>query len=117
LSQLTAAAVRQELADHVRLRVPPATGAPDYGLLQRVTYTLTVFVLLPLMAITGFTMSPAITAAFPVLLTIFGGFQSARTIHFAAFVTVVLFIAVHLVMVVKSGFKRQVRAMTIGGTR
>ena len=68
------------------------------------------------MVLTGMTMSPAITAAFPVLLTVFGGYQSARTIHFFAFVASMLFLVVHVVMVVKSGFRRQMRAMTIGRT-
>ena len=44
----------------------------------------------------------------------FGGFQSARTIHFFAFIALVLFLLVHVVMIIKSGFKRQIRAMTIG---
>jgi thiosulfate reductase cytochrome b subunit len=59
-------------------------------------------------------MSPTVSAAFPVLLRVFGGFQSARTIHFAAFAALLLFVIVHLVMVVASGFGRQIRAMTIG---
>jgi len=59
-------------------------------------------------------MSPAITAAYPLLLRIFGGFQSARTIHFFAFVLLILFLLVHVLMIVRSGFKRQMRAMTIG---
>ena len=44
----------------------------------------------------------------------FGGFQSARTIHFFAAVVLVLFLLVHVVMIIKSGFKRQMRAMTFG---
>ena len=66
------------------------------------------------MVVSGLTMSPAVTAAFPSLLGLFGGFQSARTIHFFTFVALLLFVAVHLVMVVKSGFRRQIRAMTVG---
>jgi thiosulfate reductase cytochrome b subunit len=59
-------------------------------------------------------MSPAITAAFPFLLTLFGGFQSARTIHFFAAVALKLFLVVHIVMVMRSGFKKQISAMTFG---
>ena len=59
-------------------------------------------------------MSPAVTAAFPFLLSLFGGYQSARTIHFFIFVAVLLFLFVHIVMVIKSGFRRQIRAMTVG---
>ena len=67
------------------------------------------------MVLTGLAMSPAVTAAFPLLLRLFGGYQSARTIHFFAFVALVLFVLVHVVMVVMSGFRRQMRAMTRGG--
>ena len=59
-------------------------------------------------------MSPAVTAAFPSLLRLFGGFQSARTIHFFTFIALLLFVFVHVVMVIKSGFRRQIRAMTVG---
>jgi thiosulfate reductase cytochrome b subunit len=104
----------QDVVDHMRLRIPPATGGPRYGLLQKCAYSLVVFVAAPLIVLTGLTMSPAVTAAFPLLLQMFGGYQSARTIHFFAFVALLLFVAVHLLMVVKSGFKRQIRAMTLG---
>jgi thiosulfate reductase cytochrome b subunit len=61
---------------------------------------------------TGLAMSPAVTAAFPFLLRLFDGYQSARTIHFFTFVALLLFVFVHIVMVIKSGFRRQIRAMT-----
>lgn len=108
-------AIRQfwrEVLDHLRLRIPPATGGPQYGLLQKCAYCTVVFVVLPLAVLSGLAMSPAITAGYPVLGSIFGGFQSARTIHFFAAVALVLFLIVHLVMVVRSGFKRQMHSMT-----
>ncbi|CAN5864272.1 cytochrome b/b6 domain-containing protein [soil metagenome] len=104
----------QEVANHLRLRIPSATGGPSYGLLQKVTYCAVVFVALPLSVLSGLTMSPAITAAYPILLTVFGGYQSARTIHFFAFTALVLFVLAHVAMVVRSGFKRQMRGMTLG---
>ena len=57
-------------------------------------------------------MSPAVTAAYPALLDIFGGSQSARTIQFFAFAALVLFLVVHVAMVVLTGFKRQMRVET-----
>ena len=63
---------------------------------------------------TGLTMSPAVAAAAPVLLDLFGGHQSARTLHFAAFGMLMLFFVAHVVMVIRSGLGRQVRAMTVG---
>jgi len=106
--------VGRELADHVRLKIPPASGGPHYGALQKAAYSLVIFVLAPVMVLTGFTMSPAITATMPVLLTIFNGYQSARTIHFIAFAGLLVFVLVHVAMVVMSGFVRQMRAMTWG---
>ena len=105
---------RKEVANHFRLRIPQASGGPQYSLLQRTSYLAVVFVLFPLMVVTGFTMSPAITAAFPFLLDLFGGYQSARTIHFFASVALELFLIIHIVMIIASGFKKQIRAMTIG---
>jgi thiosulfate reductase cytochrome b subunit len=69
------------------------------------------------MVLTGLTMSPAVTAGIPVLLRLFGGYQSARTVHFFTFVVLVLFVLVHVAMVARSGFKRQIRAMTLGEMR
>jgi thiosulfate reductase cytochrome b subunit len=82
--------------------------------LQRFAYATVVFIAMPLMIITGITMSPAITAAVPVLLDMFGGYQSARTVHFFCFAALMLFLLVHVAMVFVSGFGRQMRAMILG---
>jgi thiosulfate reductase cytochrome b subunit len=103
-----------ELGDHLHLRIRRATGGPDYGVLQKCAYFSVVFIALPGTVLTGFAMSPAITAAHPWLLSMWGGFQSARSVHFLLAVVLVLFLGVHIVMVVKSGFRRQMRAMTLG---
>jgi thiosulfate reductase cytochrome b subunit len=113
-SELAASFFWREIIDHVRLRIRPASGGPQYGLLQKCAYSVVVFVAAPLIVVTGLTMSPAVTAAFPFLLRLFGGYQSARTIHFFAFVVLLLFVIVHLVMVIASGFRRQIRAITVG---
>ena len=104
----------RDVVDHLRLRISAATGGRSYGVLQKCTYSVVIFVAAPLIALTGLAMSPAVTAGFPILLRLFGGYQSARTIHFFTFVALTLFLLAHIVMVVKSGFKRQVRAMTLG---
>jgi thiosulfate reductase cytochrome b subunit len=104
----------RDMGDHLRLRIPPASGGPQYGLLQKCAYSFVVFVAAPLMVVTGLTMSPAVTSAFPILLRFFGGYQSARTIHFFTSAALVLFLIVHVVMVIKSGFRRQIRSMTVG---
>ena len=84
-------------------------------MLQRLTYLLVIFVLFPLVIWTGLAMSPAIASAFPAAVTVFGGQQSARTIHFFVSVFLVLFLLVHIVMVCLAGFRDRMRAMITGG--
>lgn len=112
--ELSGAEFWREIRAHARLNIPSATGGPKYGLLQKCTYAIVVFVGLPLATITGLAMSPAVAAGLPFLPAMFGGVQSARTIHFAAFVTLTTFLIVHVGMIVKSGFARHMRSMTIG---
>lgn len=112
--ELNARSIGQEIKDHLRFRAPPATNGPRYGLLQKCTYCSVIFIALPVATLTGLAMSPAITASYPILSAMFGGAQSARTIHFFASVLLLLFLLVHVSMVIRSGFKRQMRAMTLG---
>jgi thiosulfate reductase cytochrome b subunit len=104
----------QDLRNHFPPRVAPAGIGLPYGLLQKLSYAAVMFVVLPLMVATGLTMSPAIAAAYPMLLDVFGGHQTARTIHFFGFTVLLLFLIVHVAMVIASGFGRQLRAMTWG---
>jgi thiosulfate reductase cytochrome b subunit len=86
-----------------------------YSVLQRRTYIAVVFVLVPLMIWTGLAMSPAITSVVPALVTVLGGQQSARTIHFVVGCLLVAFVVGHVVMVAAAGFVRHVAAMIVGG--
>jgi cytochrome b subunit of formate dehydrogenase len=79
--------------------------------LQKLAYLIVVLVLLPLMLATGLAMSPGMDAGYPFLLEIFGGRQSARTIHFITASGIVLFVVVHLVMVLISGVWNNLRSM------
>jgi thiosulfate reductase cytochrome b subunit len=88
--------------------------ARPYSLLQRSAYTAVAFVVLPFMTLAGLAMSPRVTAAFPVLLDVFGGHQSARTLHFFGFVVLLAFVVGHVAMAVHRGFGRQMRAMILG---
>jgi thiosulfate reductase cytochrome b subunit len=106
--------VWRAIVEHLRLRIPPTSGGPRYAVLQKCAYSFVVFVAAPLMGVTGLAMSPAVTAAFPLVLRLCGGYQSARTIHVFTCVALLLFVLVHVVMVVRSGFRRQIRAMTVG---
>ena len=113
-SDLTWRALSRVLANHLRFKPPGEAEAWSYNVLQRLTYLLVIFVLFPLMIWTGLAMSPAIASAFPVTVTVFGGQQSARTIHFFGTVFLVLFLLVHIVMVCRAGFRNRTRAMITG---
>jgi thiosulfate reductase cytochrome b subunit len=104
----------REVAGHARLRFPKGEEARRYNSLQKLAYLGTGFVLLPLMVLTGLTMSPGFNAIFPWLLDIFGGRQSARTIHFITASLVIAFVAVHIVMVLVSGVWNNIRSMITG---
>ena len=60
------------------------------------------------------TMSPALDAVFPFLLDLFGGRQSARTVHFLCASGIVLFVLVHVFMVLVSGVWNNLRSMITG---
>jgi len=94
--------------------VPPG---PPYGALQRCAYFAAVFLALPLLTVTGLAMSPTVTAAYPAIATVWGGSQSARTIHFFTFAFVALFAIGHVLMAARAGFGRQLLALTIGSAR
>jgi thiosulfate reductase cytochrome b subunit len=113
-AQLSARHLWHEIIDHARLRFPEGDAARNYNALQKLTYLLMIGVLLPLMVLTGLTMSPGVDAAVPVLLDLFGGRQSARTLHFIAASLLVAFVLVHVAMVVLSGPWNNMRSMITG---
>jgi thiosulfate reductase cytochrome b subunit len=100
--------------DHLRLRFPHGEEARHYNAIQQLTYLVVVGVLFPLMILTGLTMSPRLDAEFPFLVSLFGGRQSARTLHFIVAFSLVAFLVVHLVMVLLSGFWNNLRSMVTG---
>jgi Ni/Fe-hydrogenase b-type cytochrome subunit len=102
--------VREHLA--LRFHDPRKPGA--YNILQKLSYVATIFVLIPLMIFTGLAMSPNMDAAWPWLLDVFGGRQSARSIHFIAATALVLFIVAHLALVILAGVWNEVRSMITG---
>jgi thiosulfate reductase cytochrome b subunit len=109
--------IGHDIYQHVRLRFPQGDEARHYNVLQKLAYLAVVLVILPLVVLTGLTMSPAIDAAFPFLLDVFGGRQSARTIHFLCAFSIVVFVLVHIVMVLISGVWNNLRSMITGRYR
>ena len=109
-------AIPRSIADHARLRFPEGEEALHYNVLQKLAY-LSVVIAFPVLILAGLTMSPAMNSAFSWLLTLFGGRQAARALHFLLATYLVLFVIVHLVMVVLSGPINNMRSMITGRSR
>jgi thiosulfate reductase cytochrome b subunit len=101
----------RDILDHIRLRF---THGRSYTPLQKFAYFGVFVVAFPLIILTGITMSPGMDAAWPWLLELFGGRQTARTIHFFTMVAFVLFFVVHIIMVVLAGPINELRSMITG---
>ncbi len=103
-----------DVLDHARFRFHHGR---SYSPLQKLSYFTIFFVLFPLIILTGLTMSPGMDAAWPWLLDVFGGRQTARTIHFVVMVLLVLFFIVHIAMVLLAGPLNELRSMITGWYR
>jgi thiosulfate reductase cytochrome b subunit len=114
LRQLHPAALFHDLADHLRLRFPKGEAARHYNVLQKLAYLGVVCVLLPAMILTGLTMSPGMDAVLPWLVDLFGGRQSARSVHFIAATLILLFVLIHLAMVLLAEVRNELRSMITG---
>ena len=97
-----------------RFQRPSAADASSYNVLQRLTYLFVIFVLFPLVIWSGLAMSLGFASAFPWSVTLWGGRQSARTIHFFVSLGLVLFLSVHILMVCRAGFRSRTGSMITG---
>ncbi len=102
------------IREHLTLHFPKGEEARRYNVLQKLTYLVVVLLLLPLMVLTGLGMSPGVNAVAPVILDVFGGRQSARTIHFIVVNLLILFVIVHVLLVLVSGVWNNMRSMLTG---
>jgi Ni/Fe-hydrogenase b-type cytochrome subunit len=107
----------QDIKDHARLNFPTGDAALRYNTLQKISYVSVIFVFLPLMILSGLTMSPSMDAAFPWLVDLFGGRQSARSIHFIIAATILAFVVVHLILVLLVGPVNEIWSMISGRYR
>ncbi len=106
-----------DIKHHATLNFPKGEAARRYNVLQKFAYLSVLIVLIPGMILTGFTMSPGLNASMSWLLDLFGGRQSARSLHFIFATGIVLFILVHLLMVVLAGPINEIRSMITGRYR
>jgi thiosulfate reductase cytochrome b subunit len=107
----------EDVKNHALLRFPKGEAARRYNTLQKLSYLGVVFVLIPVQILTGLTMSPAMDAAWPWLVDVFGGRPSARSIHYICAMLIVLFVLVHILMVALVGPINEVRSMITGRYR
>lgn len=104
----------QDIADHAMLKFHHRG---EYNTLQKFAYGGVLFVLLPLMILTGLAMSPSMDAAIPFLADLVGGRQTARTIHFATMLLIVIFFIVHMLMIFAAGPINELRSIITGWYR
>jgi thiosulfate reductase cytochrome b subunit len=117
LKELRLANIRHDIISHARLKFPRGEDAKRYHILQKLAYGGVVFVVIPLIVLTGLGMSPGINATWPFILDVFGGRASSRSLHWIAANLVCLFILVHLAMVVLAGPYNEIRSMITGKFR
>jgi methionine sulfoxide reductase catalytic subunit len=90
------------LIQYLSLNWPAENGWVAYNSLQQIAYFITVFIAAPLALITGLGMSPALSARFARISTIFS-IQAARSLHFLVLVWFLVFIAIHTALVFTTG--------------
>lgn len=115
--ELTAARLIEDARAHARLAFHDPADPRAYNIFQKLSYVAVIFVMLPLVIFTGLAMSPGMNAAWPWLLDIFGGRQSARSLHFIVAMLLALFTIGHLALVILAGPVNEVRSMITGKWR
>ncbi|MDI1253625.1 cytochrome b/b6 domain-containing protein [Thermomonas sp.] len=109
--------IPKSIIDHLRFRHPVGEEAMRYNPLQKLAYLGVIFVLTPLIVLTGLSMSPQLDPVMGGFIELVGGRQSARTLHFIVMSSFLIFAAVHLLMVVYAGPINEMRSMLSGRFR
>lgn len=106
--------IGHSVKDHLHFRHPTGEAARHYNVLQKLTYLVVIFVLLPLIILMGLAMSPWSDTVITGWVGLLGGRQSARTLHFVVAWGLVAFVLVHVFEVIVSGFWNNLRSMITG---
>jgi len=109
--------VGASIVEHLKFKHPSGEAAKRYNVLQKLAYLVVIFVLLPLVILMGAAMSPRLDAALTGWVDLFGGRQSARTIHFVVAWLLVGFVAIHVFEVIITGLWNNLRSMITGRYR
>ena len=105
------------IKEHLRFHHPEGEAARYYNVLQKLTYLFVIFVLLPMVILMGWGLSPSMNAFGAGWVDLFGGRQAARTLHFVAAWALVAFMLLHVFLVVAYGFWNHMRSMITGRYR
>jgi len=106
--------IGRDILRHLKLHRAQGEAAKQYNILQKLSYLGVMLLLIPLIVLTGLTMSNSVTTAWPFLFDLFGGRQSARTLHFIFMSLLMLFVLVHVIQVFVAGFVNHFRSMITG---
>ncbi|HKB55499.1 MAG TPA: cytochrome b/b6 domain-containing protein [Ramlibacter sp.] len=109
--------IGRSVLDHLRLRHPHGEAARRYNVLQNIAYLSIVFVVLPLIVVCGWGMSPLLDGLPTGWVDWLGGRQSARTLHFVGAFLLVAFVLVHVFEVIVTGLANNLRSMITGRWR
>jgi thiosulfate reductase cytochrome b subunit len=116
-AELRPSHIWHDIVQHLKLKFPKGEEALNYQVLQKIAYSAAALLLLPLMVFSGLGMSPGMDASWPFIVDLFGGRQSARSVHFIVTNLVVAFILVHLLMLLLAGPFKLLRGMITGWQR
>lgn len=92
-----------DILTYLSLRVPPELPGQPFNALQKLSYAAVIFLLAPFQIATGAAQSPGIEARFPRYVRLFGGRQSARSLHFLGLLAFIVFAVIHVALVVIEG--------------
>lgn len=115
--ELAPAHLWQDVKDHARLKFPTGQEALSYNVLQKMTYIAVIFGLIPLLILTGLSLSPGFNAVMHWQVDLMGGRASARSFHFICAGLILAFTLVHLTLVMLAGPINEVRSMLTGWFR
>jgi thiosulfate reductase cytochrome b subunit len=104
----------RDIVNHAKLRFDHGR---EYNTLQKFAYGAVLFLILPLIILTGLAMSPTMDTVVPFLVDIAGGRQTARTIHFSMMLLLVGFFVIHMLMIVAAGPFNEMRSIITGWYR
>jgi Ni/Fe-hydrogenase b-type cytochrome subunit len=107
----------EEVVHHAQLKFPTGAAALSYNTLQKLTYILVLFVMFPLLILTGMCLMPGLSPITGWAIDLFGGRATARSLHFISAGGIAAFIVVHLTLVVLAGPYNEIRSMITGKFR